>query len=275
MDITDKTILITGGVSGIGEATARALAPQCKELLVHGVRPVESVRELISELRNLGKAKVEYFQADFSSLAEIRELAHRIQSFGRVDVLINNAVAPATDKRIITSDGIEKTLQVNYLAMVVLVIELHGLVCDRIVNVASETHQSAEFDFDDLQLDHTYSAFDGYRRSKLAIVTFSQWLARQLDEGHPSVLAVCPGLTETPLLHDMFPGSHGQSPVEAARNVLAGLDEGSSTGAYLSNGRLQNPNPLATDVEIQNKLVDATSSLLGEDIRGRIVPRQR
>lgn len=159
--------------------------------------------------------------------------------------------------------------------MVVLVIELHGLVCDRIVNVASETHQSAEFDFDDLQLDHTYSAFDGYRRSKLAIVTFSQWLARQLDEGHPSVLAVCPGLTETPLLHDMFPGSHGQSPVEAARNVLAGLDEGSSTGAYLSNGRLQNPNPLATDVEIQNKLVDATSSLLGEDIRGRIVPRQR
>ncbi|KFI81923.1 SDR family NAD(P)-dependent oxidoreductase [Bifidobacterium psychraerophilum] len=267
MNLTGKTVLVTGGVTGVGEATARILARDVRRLFVHGVQPLHTVSDLLEELRGPGQATVEYFQADFTRLSEVSDLARRVRDAGGADILINNAVAPATNKRIVTSDGIEETLQVNYLAMVKLVTELHDVIRHRIVNVASETHQSADLNVDDLQLEHGYSAFDGYRRSKLAIVTFSQWVAGKLGETGSGIVTVCPGLTETPLLHDMFPGLHGQSPVEAAKNVLAGLDDALPNGAYLSSGRIKEPNPIATNPDTQTRLVEATNALLDQDIR--------
>ena len=82
-----------------------------------------------------------------------------------------------------TADGHEATLQVNLLAGALLADRLLPLIPrgGRVVNVSSATHYSASLDLDDLELARgPYSPVRAYARSKLAVVAYSAWLAREL-----------------------------------------------------------------------------------------------
>jgi len=67
VDLTRGTILVTGATSGIGQATARALAPRARKLLVHGPEPLDEVAHMVAGLRaRLGDgASLEYLQCDY------------------------------------------------------------------------------------------------------------------------------------------------------------------------------------------------------------------
>jgi 3-oxoacyl-[acyl-carrier protein] reductase len=83
--------LITGGTRGIGLGIARALAAEGCDLALSGVRTAGEVRDVLSTLQSTG-ARVEYAAADVASPAARRALVERVQStFGRVNVLVNNA----------------------------------------------------------------------------------------------------------------------------------------------------------------------------------------
>ncbi|GAA2234338.1 SDR family NAD(P)-dependent oxidoreductase [Promicromonospora sukumoe] len=263
MELTGKKVLITGATSGIGEAVAGRLASQVATLLVQGPQPGSEQRALIERLRTHG-ARVEYLQADFSRLSDVSELAHGVRErVGHLDLLVNNAVAPPARQRVVTIDGNELAWQVNYLAMVSLTLQLRDVVRERIVNISSETHRGASLDFDNLQLENGYEAFEAYRRSKLAIVTFTQWLARHLRDAGPAAVAICPGLTDTPLLHAMFPGSAGQPVSRAAANVIAGITQNIQSGTYMHDGFVAVPSAAATDPSKQAQLWEATAEMLG------------
>jgi NAD(P)-dependent dehydrogenase (short-subunit alcohol dehydrogenase family) len=121
--VAGETILITGATSGIGQATARALAPMVGRLLLHGPEPVDDVASVVDDLRvGLGDgASLEYVQADYGRLAEVVRLADDVVSAAdRVDVIINNAARPGAQTWTVTADGNELTLQVDYLAPVAL-----------------------------------------------------------------------------------------------------------------------------------------------------------
>ena len=137
-----------------------------------------------------------------------------------------------------TGDGHERTLQVNYLAMVLLTELLEPRLADgaRVVNLASATHAMAQLDLPDLELQRGYSPVRAYARSKLAIVMYTRWLAGRMPRGITAV-SIQPGVIDTGLLHAMF-GSIGGSVGTGADSILSALAVDARGGEYYDEGRL-------------------------------------
>jgi NAD(P)-dependent dehydrogenase (short-subunit alcohol dehydrogenase family) len=174
--------LVTGGSSGIGFETARGLSAHFDVVGIVGRDPGRLAQA--AEHLDSGNARIETFQADFSSLAEVRELAGSIKArFGSLHVLVNNAGVWHKD-RTVSKDGYEETFAVNHLAHFLLTNELKDLLADtgaaRVVNVSSSMHvRPKSLNWDDLMFEERWKGFWVYGHSKLANVLFSNELARR------------------------------------------------------------------------------------------------
>ena len=269
MDLSDKSILLTGATSGIGRATALALAPRAGLLLMHGPEPRDAVPRLIEqvELRLRPGCRTAYLQADYADLDGVRRLAeHVLSRTERPHLLINNAARAGAPTRATSSNGNELTLQVNYLAPVALTslllepMRTHG--GSRIVNISSATHLSATLHWEDLDLQHGYSPTGAYAQSKLAIVTYSCWLAARLPAHEVEVVSMHPGVISTRLLHAMF-DIGGDPPAVAADRIAVVAARSGDSGSYYDGAEPAAPNPLARDPEAQSRLHDLTALRLG------------
>jgi retinol dehydrogenase-12 len=200
-----KICLVTGATHGIGLATARALAASGATVLVHG-RDLGRARAVASDIsRDTGNPEVRFLQADFAQLAQVRRLAHELQSqLPRLDVLINNAglMAPV---HTCSADGYDLTFAVNHLApsllTTLLLDKLKASAPARVIVVASEAHRRATLDFGDLMNARVSGSFAAYERSKLANLLFARSLARPLAGSGVTVNALHPGLVRSHLFH--------------------------------------------------------------------------
>ena len=192
-----KKYLITGATSGIGKATAVALAKLGGHLLLVS-RKKEKGDRVVEEIRRLtGNDTLQLFVADLSSQAEIRKLADEIKSKHRsLDVLVNNAGGIFSD-RVETVDRIELTFALNHLGYFLLTNLLLNLLktapAGRIVNVSSQAHVIGRIEFDDPGLKSRYNAAKAYAQSKLANLMFTYELARILGTSTVTVNALHPG----------------------------------------------------------------------------------
>jgi retinol dehydrogenase 12 len=196
-----KVCMVTGATSGLGFATARALAAQGATVV--GVGRTAATTSTARARMPAEAAGVEWLTADFRSLAQVRDLAVEFQRrHSRLDVLVNNAGATFR-KRQLTTEGIELTLAVNHLAPFLLtnllLDMLRASAPSRIVNVASIAHLRGDLDFADLEMRRGYRPFRAYARSKLANLLFTYELARRLEGTGVTVNAVHPGLVRTKL----------------------------------------------------------------------------
>jgi len=197
----DKVCVITGATDGIGKAAAAALAAQGARLLIHGRDPEKGIR-VVAELKaRSGNPAIEFLQADFGSLAEVRLLAAAItERTARVDVLINNA-GGIFAKRTLSKDGYEMTFAVNHLAPFLLTHLLLNTVKNaapsRIVTTSSIAHKGAKLEFDDLQAARKYSPMSAYGVSKLANILFTRALAKRLQGSGVTATCLHPGFVRT------------------------------------------------------------------------------
>ena len=232
--------MVTGASSGIGEATARALA-------VAGAKVVLAVRD---------PAKGERVAATINGDTEVRPLnlgdLASIRSFaaawtGPIDILINNAgIMLVPEGR--TADGFERQVGTNHLGHFVLTNLLLPHITGRIVTVASNAHARGQIDLDDLNW-HTrpYDASQAYSDSKLANVLFTLELQRRLSSGGSSVraMAVHPGMVRTNLFgHRRVLGSIidfvgrfvMQDPAHGARATLFAATQDIPGGSFVQPG---------------------------------------
>jgi NAD(P)-dependent dehydrogenase (short-subunit alcohol dehydrogenase family) len=281
--VKGKVCVITGGTDGIGKAAAHGLAAQGAKLLVHGRDPEKGARAVAELKVRSGNPAIEFLQADFSSLAEVRRLAATVmERTPRVDVLVNNAGAIFV-KRILSKDGYEMTFAVNHLAPFLLThLLLDALKSggpSRIVTTASNAHRRAKLVFDDLQTTRKYSPMGAYGSSKLANILFTRALAKRLQGTAVTATCVHPGLVRTNFganndqdVSPLFKGIFGlvmrfaRSPEKGAETVIhlaASPKVQGASGGYYCDCELTPPAPAAQDDGAAERLWHVSEQLTG------------
>ncbi|MGB5189489.1 SDR family oxidoreductase [Robiginitalea sp.] len=199
-----KNCVVTGGNSGIGFETARALAEQGANVLILS-RNQEKAEAAVESIRAQSRGNhIDYVLADLSSHNSIREASKDIlRDFNSIDILVNNAGAWFS-KLELTPDGVERQFSINHLAYFLLTKELMGgLVASedgRVICVGSDSHFHGKIHFDDVSLRNNYHGLRAYAQSKLANVMFVYELERKLKEqGIDNIAVNCvqPGRVNT------------------------------------------------------------------------------
>lgn len=205
--IDGKLCLITGATSGIGAATAMNLAGRGAHVLL-SARDPERGRVAAEAIRSAHpQAQVDVLTCDLARMDDVRCLARSIQdSYGRLDVLINNAGVVNFTRRT-TVDGYEHTFAVNHLAPFLLTNLLRPALSvagqARVLTVTSDNHKTVKsIPWDDLQSEHGYKPLQVYNRTKLMNIWFTQVLGASLGETQITANCVSPGFVRTRLARD-------------------------------------------------------------------------
>jgi NAD(P)-dependent dehydrogenase (short-subunit alcohol dehydrogenase family) len=237
-----KNVLITGANSGLGFASARALAELGARVIMvcRNERRGTKARDEIARVA-IGDPP-ELLIADLSSQLAIRNLAEEVHTrFRRLDVLMNNAGAIFA-RRELTVDGIEKTLAINHLAPFLLTNLLLDLVqaapAGRIVTVAAEGFVS-RLDFDNLQSEKGHHFLTAYFRSKLENILFTYELARRLQGTNATANCLSPGPTVTNF-GDNLRGTPALfhvilAPLKRIPGLFCSAEKGAQTQIYLAS----------------------------------------
>lgn len=261
--MSDKTCLITGPTSGIGHATAEALARQGFHLVL-ACRNAERGEALAETLRADG-GSAEVLEMDLASQRSILDGAQRFLDSGQpLHLLISNAGVVNLERRE-TVDGIEENMAVNHLAPFLLTELLRPRLLEsapaRIVTVASGAHAFVRgFRADDPEFSRNrYRALKVYGHSKLCNILWTRNLAQQLAGTGVTANCLHPGAVATSLgtnngnigrlamamLRPFF-----RTPERGARTSihLATSDEVADiSGGYFVDCRLRRPKPGAED----------------------------
>jgi len=282
----DMICLVTGATSGIGKATAHALATRGVTLIIHGRNPGKTERTLAWLKAVSDNDDIHMLLADFASLEQVSMLAQEFrQRFGALHVLINNA-GLLTDRREVSTDGYELTFAVNHLASFLLTNLLLDMLIDsapaRIATNSSSAMGSAHFSFDDLQMERQFDGWSAYANTKLANFLFSNLLAEKLADHGVVSNSFCPGLIDT----DLLTGNRdfGEARIRQLRSGMRPVEEGAITPVYLatapeaakisgafflkSHGNGKTPVQIRWDVSVAERLwetsLDLVSPWLGD-----------
>lgn len=248
-DQTGKTVLITGGNSGIGLQAAKILAGKGADILLCA-RSEAKGQAAVDAVNAIGGGTARLVILDLADMASIQAAAKSVATLtDRVDVLVNNAGIMQTPE-LTTKDGFELQLGTNHLGHFLLNGLLYPLVeaaDGRIVVVSSIAHKFGRLNLKDLMYANGgYTPTIAYGQSKLANIVYAFELQRRLDAAGSSVTAyaVHPGYSNTELqntgptgvLNLLYkplnvlmaqPAEYGSYPT-----VLAATDPAAAPGGY-------------------------------------------
>ena len=235
-DLSGKIAIVTGGNSGIGVETVKALASaKCKVLACRNVAAGKAARE---EMYTRYDIDVE--ELDLNDLASVKAFADRVAT---VDLLVLNAGIMALNQKELTVDGFEKQIGVNHFGHAYLTrllrpkLEARGTAAapSRVVVVASTAHGFAakEWTPQDLDLDFKqvkYSPWGAYGNSKLANILFAKALAKRLPETVTAV-SLHPGVIRTQLWRET-PAAGGLGGFLLGRMADKSIPQGAATTVW-------------------------------------------
>ncbi|WTW95582.1 oxidoreductase [Streptomycetaceae bacterium NBC_01309] len=204
-DQTGRVFVVTGANSGLGLASARALAGKGGHVIL-AVRDEAKGRAAAADIAaEHPHASLEVRRLDLADLDTVRAFADGLRAEGRtVDVLLNNAGVMAPP-RTLSAQGHELQFAANHLGHFALTGLLLDLMADsrdsRVVSVSSVNHRKARLYFDDIAGERRYSAMGFYNQSKLANAVFGRELHLRLAAAGSPVRSVLahPGYTATNL----------------------------------------------------------------------------
>jgi len=269
VDLTGRTVVVTGASAGIGAAAARSLYALGATVVPVGRSPEKTA----AVAREVG---AEPLVADFERLDDVRRLARDLlERHPVIDVLANNA-GGVWPRREVTPDGHERTFQVNHLAPYLLT----RLLADRleaadgrVVTTSSAAHTTGRLDLDDLDTEHRrYRSFRVYGTTKLENVLFTRELARRAAGLtatclHPGVVA-SQFARDSPLTRLAYrpPLSRFlRTPEQGAATLvwLASAPDGWTSGGYYADGRPGRLSRAAQDDRLAAALWDRSAELVG------------
>lgn len=236
--LAGRTALITGSVSGIGLAIAKAFAANGARLVLHGLATAEQGEKAIQAVRAAGAADACFFDHDLRDPDAIADLMTAANAWGPIDVLVNNAgVQKTTSIADASADIWNLVIAVNLSACFhTMHHALPGMAergYGRVINIASVHGLVASKD----KSPYVASKFGLVGMSKVAALEYAAVGSR--DTGGVTVNCICPGFTETALIE----------PQVQARAELHGGDRDAGVADLLSekqpSQRMTDPSDLA------------------------------
>jgi NAD(P)-dependent dehydrogenase (short-subunit alcohol dehydrogenase family) len=268
-------IIVTGGNSGVGKATAAALAADGHSVVI-ACRDLPKAEEAAAQMAG----DVEVAHLDLADLSSVRRFAGSVEN---VDVLVNNAGLmglPLTR----TPDGFEAHMGVNHLGHFALTCLLADRITDRVISVSSAMYALGRIHLDDLNWrTRKYSKWAAYAESKLAIMLFIHELASR----GVCAFAADPGATATDitrhstgLLRWLDQRNIGRSfihtPAQGARATVQAVTTDLPSGTYLAPRFNQLGRPKVTKLRAKARdpvtaraLWELSAKLTGCDWQGR------
>ena len=251
LELSGKTAIVTGGYSGIGLETVRALAAK-------GVRVVVPVRSPDKAATNLAgvAGEVHTKAMDLADLASVRQFAAAmLDEFEQLDWLINNAgIMACPETRV--GPGWEAQFGVNHMGHFALTQALMPLLersaKARVVALSSAGHKITDIRWDDIQFERDpYDKWQAYGQAKTANALFANALARRLEPSGGQAFSVHPGGIFTPLQRHLpkeemvalgWIDEHGE-PTELAKSGFKTPEQGSSTTLWTATSALLDGKP--------------------------------
>jgi len=213
MRLEDKVTIITGGASGMGRVAAGLFASEGARLVLADVSE-EAVESAAADVRAAG-AQATAVVADVSKEDDARRMVdHAVATFGRVDVLYNNAgIMPAADHSVVDTDvqTWDAVMAVNvrgvFLGCKYAIPRMVDQGSGSIINIASF-----------VAILGCSVPQDAYTASKGAVLSLTRSLAVQFGPHGVRANAICPGPVETPLLMDWLVKDEEAKRIRLARN---------------------------------------------------------
>jgi NAD(P)-dependent dehydrogenase (short-subunit alcohol dehydrogenase family) len=266
--LAGRVVLITGANTGIGLATATALAAQGAQLFIACRSPEKASEAAAGIERASGNARITPLSLDLGDFASIRACARAfLERNLPLHLLINNAGLAGARGR--TPSGFELAFGVNhvghFLLTTLLLDRIQASAPARIVTLASKAHyRPPGIDWDAVrQPTKTRTALHEYGVSKLANVLFSAELARRLQGSGVTTYALHPGVVASDVWRSVPWPFRGLmklgmlSPEKGAATSLhcATSDEaGRQTGLYYDECRVRQPSKVAQDPALAAEL---------------------
>ncbi|MEU9052044.1 SDR family NAD(P)-dependent oxidoreductase [Streptomyces sp. NPDC048384] len=196
IDLTGKLAIVTGGYSGLGLETTRALAKAGARVVVPARRRA-AAEEALS-----GASGVEVDELDLGDLESVRGFAERFLASGRtVDIVIDNAgIMACPETRV--GPGWEAQFATNHLGHFALVNRLWPAIEPggaRVVSVSSRGHHLSGIRWDDVHWRHGYDKWEAYGQAKTANVLFAVHLDKLGADHGVRAFSLHPGGILTPL----------------------------------------------------------------------------
>ena len=265
----DARIIVTGASGSMGAVAAEALARQGHAVVMACRNPEKAATVRADILSRVPGASLEIRQLELSSMASVRDFAAGFCP-GEITALFNNAGA-ISRAYTLTSDGLEHTFAVNYFGPFLLT----RLLLDkmpaggRVVNMVSLTCRFVRVDEASLRpSEKDFSQLGTYARSKLALLHFSQELARRHPELRVNVAD--PGIVNSGIismgrwfdpLADWLFRPFIKSPEKGAVPALTALASEEGNRYFVGNGSREIPERYR-DPGLQRRLWEATERLL-------------
>lgn len=196
IDLTGKLAIVTGGYSGLGLETTRALTKAGARVVVPARRRA-AAEEALS-----GVSGVEVDELDLGDLESVRGFAERFLASGRtVDIVIDNAgIMACPETRV--GPGWEAQFATNHLGHFALVNRLWPAIEPggaRVVSVSSRGHHLSGIRWDDVHWRHGYDKWEAYGQAKTANVLFAVHLDKLGADHGVRAFSLHPGGILTPL----------------------------------------------------------------------------
>ena len=234
IDLRGKRAIVTGGASGIGVETARALA-RAGAAVTLAVRDTEAGAAsppTSSRRRATGRRR----ELDLSGRESVAAFVHDWE--GPLDILVNNAGIMALPELELTTGGWELQFATNHIGHFALTLGLHGALAAagaaRIVSLSSRGHLRSPVVFEDINFSSApYDPWLAYGQSKTANILLAVEATRRWAADGITANAVHPGaIAETNLSRHMDPET--RPPARCGQFPLKTIEQGAATSVLLA-----------------------------------------